>query len=241
MLDDLSKAMLVLTMLTAAACSDGGSDEPAGGSGSPAGGASDRAGSGAGGGSPVVSGGTAPVGGAGAGAGGGGGSASPGGAPATGGGGQAGGGAGGAGGGGAASSGLDAPDNEQELVAFLDAKQYLGWAKEAEYHASTGPHGDAVRVYYSPIAALALTSGAATFPMGAASVKELTSGGSLYGWAVWVKVQDATESGHGFFWYEVIRQGPGKQTVYGNARGSDDCVGCHSGGKDYDLSTLPFQ
>jgi hypothetical protein len=127
------------------------------------------------------------------------------------------------------------------LLAFLDAKTYAGWAKEAEFHASTGPHGDAVRTYYSPKAALALKSGATTFPAGAATVKELTSGGSLYGHAVWVKVQDATDAGNGFFWYEVINQGGGKKSVYGNALGSGDCVGCHSAGKDYDLSTLPFE
>jgi hypothetical protein len=140
-----------------------------------------------------------------------------------------------------AGSSLEAPDQEQALVAFLNAKQYAGWAKEADYHKSTGPHGDAVRVFYSPKAALALAGNAATFPAGAAAVKELTSGGSLYGWSVWVKVQDATDGGNGFFWYELIHQGGGKESIYGNARGSGDCVGCHQAGKDYDLSTMPFQ
>ncbi len=138
-------------------------------------------------------------------------------------------------------SGLDAPSNAAELVAFLDAKKYSGWAKEAMYHQSSGPHGDGVRVFYSPKAAAALKSGATTFPAGAAVVKELSSGGSLYGHAFWVKVQDATDSGKGFYWYEVIHQGAGKDSIYGNALGSDDCVGCHSAGKDYDLSTMPFE
>jgi len=145
------------------------------------------------------------------------------------------------GGAGAASSGLDAPDNASALQAFLDAKQYSGWAKEAAFHASSGPHGDAVRVYYSPKAVAALKGGADTLPAGAATVKELTSGGSLYGWAVWVKVQDATDNGKGFYWYEIIHQGGGNNSIYGNALGSDDCVGCHVAGKDYNLSTLPFQ
>jgi hypothetical protein len=150
--------------------------------------------------------------------------------------------AGGASGGGAGgASSLEAPDEEQTLVMFLNAKEYSGWAKEADYHKSSGPHGDAVRVYYSPKASQALTVGAPTFPAGAAAVKELTSGGSLYGWAVWVKVQDATDNGNGFYWYELIHQGGGQDSIYGNARGSGDCVGCHMTGKDYDLSTLPFQ
>jgi hypothetical protein len=142
---------------------------------------------------------------------------------------------------GGVSSLLDAPSNASELQAFLDAKRYSGWAKEAAYHQSSGPHGDGVRVFYSPRAAAALSSGAATFPAGAATVKELSSGGSLYGWAVWVKVQAETNGGNGFYWYEIIHQGGGKDSIYGNALGSNDCVGCHVAGKDYDLSTLPFQ
>lgn len=136
---------------------------------------------------------------------------------------------------------LDAPEVEPALLAFLDAKQYSNWAKEADYHPSAGPHGDAVRVFYSPKAARALAGGAETFPAGAAAVKELSSEGSLIGWSVWVKVQDATDAGNGFYWYEVVRRSDGKESVYGNARGSRDCVPCHAGGKDYDLSTLPFE
>lgn len=142
---------------------------------------------------------------------------------------------------GGALAALDAPDEAQALVGFLEAKQYAGWAKEAESHPSAGPHGGSVRVYYSPKAAAALKTGAATFPAGAASVKELTSGASVYGYSVWVKVQEATDSGNGFFWYELSHRDGGNDTVYGNARGSKDCVGCHGAGKDYSLSTLPFE
>lgn len=136
---------------------------------------------------------------------------------------------------------LDAPDETQALVAFLEAKQYADWAKEFDIHPSAGPHGEGVRVYYSPKAAAALNSGAATFPAGAASVKELTSGGSLYGYSVWVKVQDAADGGNGFFWYEAIHQPDGSDIVSANTRGSSACVGCHRAGKDYLLSNLPFE
>jgi hypothetical protein len=151
------------------------------------------------------------------------------------------GGAAGSNGSGGLAATLDAPDEATALVAFLEARQYAGWAKEAEYHSSAGPHGGGVRVYYSPKAAAAVRSGAANLPAGAASVKELTNGGALYGYSVWVKVQDTTDGGNGFYWYELIRQGDGKDSVYGDARGSSDCVGCHSSGKDYNLSTLPFE
>jgi hypothetical protein len=72
-------------------------------------------------------------------------------------------------------------------------------------------------------------------------VKELSSGYSVYGYSVWVKVEEATDAGNGFFWYEIVHHGGGDDSVYGNARGSGDCVGCHSAGHDYDLSTLPFE
>lgn len=144
-------------------------------------------------------------------------------------------------GGGGGAMVLDAPDSEQALLAFIAGKQYVGWAHEADYHVSAGPHGDHVKVFYSPKAAAALTAKAGTFPAGAAAIKELSSGFSVYGYAVWVKVQDATDNGNGFFWYEIIHQGGGQDSIYGNARGSGDCVGCHSAGKDYDLSTEPFQ
>ncbi len=136
---------------------------------------------------------------------------------------------------------LDAPADAESLLPFLTRRQYAGWAKEEGYHPSTGPHGDAVRVYYSPKAAAALEAGALTLPSGAAAVKELTSGGSLYGFSVWVKVRDAADRGNGFFWYEIIQHGGGNDTIYGNAFGSEDCVGCHQAGKDYNLSTLPFK
>lgn len=155
--------------------------------------------------------------------------------------GESGNGAGGNGAGGAPSATLEAPDEEQSLLAFLDAQEYAGWPKEDDYHPSAGPHGDQVRVYYSPKAAAALNSGAATFPAGAAAVKELASGGSVYGYSVWVKVQDATDAGNGFYWYEIIRHDDGTSNVYGNGRGSKVCTGCHQAGKDFDLSTLPFE
>lgn len=135
----------------------------------------------------------------------------------------------------------DAPDDEQDLVSFLGARSYSSWAKEADHHPSAGPHGNDVRVYYGPKAARALQSGAPAFPLGAAAIKELESGGSIYGWSVWVKVEDASDGGNGFFWYERTESTDGTVSVSGNGRGDRNCVGCHRAGKDFDLSTLPFE
>jgi hypothetical protein len=135
---------------------------------------------------------------------------------------------------------FEAPVEETALLAFLDEKQYATWPKEAAIHDSAGPHGEAVRVYYSPKAAAAFGRGETNLPAGAASVKELSRDGKLYGYSVWVKVQEQADAGRGFFWYEIVN-GNGTSTVYGNALGSPDCVGCHAAGTDYSLSTLPFE
>jgi hypothetical protein len=132
---------------------------------------------------------------------------------------------------------LDAPDSAAELVPFLEAKQYAAWAAEPDYHLSAGPHGDGVRVFYSDKAAAALSAKQASFPAGAAVVKELTSQGFLYGWAVWVKVQEDSDDGRGFYWYELIKP----DIVYGDERGSNDCVGCHTTDHDFLLSSGEFE
>lgn len=139
----------------------------------------------------------------------------------------------------AGSASLDAPAEASALRPFLESKSYSKWAAEADYHPSSGPHGEAVKVFYSAKAAAALTAGSATFPQGAAVIKELTSGGSLYGWAVWVKVDADSAGGNGLYWYELI-QGDAGDKVYGDARGSSDCVGCHAPGRDYLLSDGKF-
>ena len=135
---------------------------------------------------------------------------------------------------------LDAPAEEEALVAFLDAMGYADWAAEPDYHDSSGPHGPGVRTFYSPKAVQALESGAEAFPAGAATVKELTSEGFLYGWGVWVKAQDDSDGGNGIYWYELIRGEDGDQ-VYGNAFGSNECIGCHSGGFDFLLSDGTYE
>jgi hypothetical protein len=127
---------------------------------------------------------------------------------------------------------LDAPDQQSELVAFLSRSDYGDWAAEPAIHGSSGPHASAFRVYYGPIAARALSEGADTFPKGAAVVKEFEAGG----WAVWIKVDADSDEGRGFFWYEQVGD-----SIYGNARGSRACVGCHSRGRDFLLSSGNFE
>lgn len=156
--------------------------------------------------------------------------AGSGGAPAASGGGSATGG-GSAAGGGTASGGstaltLEAPDNAASLLPWLEARTYAGWRAEPEYHASSGPHGDGVKVFYSPLALESVDASEPILRPGGAIVKELTyanSDSSIYGWSVYVRGTTA-EGAASYYFYEIIKP----STVYGDAYGSTECTGCHS-------------
>lgn len=141
---------------------------------------------------------------------------------------------------GPASAELDLPSNSAELLPFLETGMYRDWQSEADFHVSSGPHGGQVRVYYSPKAAESLSAKRSAFPRGAATVKEATTDGVLSGWSVWVKVQNTSDEGNGFYWYEVVKQSP-QNRVYADAIGSPVCTDCHSAGKDYLRSAGTFE
>jgi hypothetical protein len=117
---------------------------------------------------------------------------------------------------------LDAPDHPGDLLPWLEAKSYKSWKAEPDYHESSGPHGDAVKVFYSPLAMESLSRNESILRVGGAVVKELTSSGSLYGWGVYVR-GNAEPGAASYYFYELIKP----DTVYGDAYGSGDCVGCH--------------
>jgi hypothetical protein len=120
---------------------------------------------------------------------------------------------------------LDAPDTAAELLPWLEAKSYESFVAEPAYHESSGPHGDAVKTFYSPLAMESLIAGESIIRSGGAVVKELTSGGSLYGWGVYVRGTNA-EGAASYYFYELIKP----NTVYGDAYNSNECTGCHQDG-----------
>lgn len=120
---------------------------------------------------------------------------------------------------------LDAPDTADVLVPWLEAGNYKTWLAEPEYHESSGPHGDAVKVFYSEKAVASLTSGDLDLSPGSAVVKELTSAGNLYGWGVYVRGRDL-DGNAGIYFYELIKP----SQVYGDAYNSGECTGCHTNG-----------
>jgi hypothetical protein len=114
------------------------------------------------------------------------------------------------------------PTSPAELLPWLEAGQYRAWDCEAEPHAARPPgaHGS-TRICANALLAGAGPSGA--FPVGAAAVKELVGGDTLYGWAVSVKTGESGAAGEGWYWYEVV-----EGDVYAEGFGIAACSGCHA-------------
>ena len=120
------------------------------------------------------------------------------------------------------------------IRSFLRDKAYGDWRAEPAIHASTGPHGR-VRVYFNDVLATSLESDATTFPLGAASVKELYDDTTLSGYAFMLKVQESGAP-EAWLWWEGFAPEFEAQ-VYG--RGIGGCDGCHGQGRDKVVSRLP--
>jgi hypothetical protein len=111
------------------------------------------------------------------------------------------------------------PRGHAAVIAWLAEGHYLTWACEEAPHPARPPgaHG---RNRICSNTALA-GSAAGTFPVGAASVKELHDGGGITGYAVGLKLTAGTDRAS-WYWYESI----GDQVVADGA-GVSLCAGCH--------------
>lgn len=123
--------------------------------------------------------------------------------------------------------------------AWLQKKEYTAWRKESAPHPSAGPHGATVLTYLAPKLDGSLAAGSAEHPRGSAAVKEFIANGQVTGWAAYVKTQDASDTGKGWYWYEVFDSKPGASPIEG--QGKTTCTGCHSAGKDFVRSPYPLQ
>ncbi|MEO7736372.1 MAG: hypothetical protein ABIY55_35770 [Kofleriaceae bacterium] len=141
---------------------------------------------------------------------------------------------------GAASAGDDLTDPElpargtADLPAWLAAGYYRAWHCEPEAHdaRAPSPHG---RNRICNNAALH-AAGPGAFPAGAASVKEISDGGTM-SFAVSRKLSDAT-GGDAWYWYESNPSDP--DHVYANGPGIPGCTGCHGGAaRDYVFTVVP--
>ena len=133
------------------------------------------------------------------------------------------------------------PTQPAELQRWLASGAYKAWPAESKEHPSDGPHGDAVKTFVSPLLASSLAAGAHEHAKGAAAVKELYTKGKHSGWAVSVKVADASDAGRGWYWYEVFSTKPTAKPKYAGV-GFELCRDCHAaGGTDLVLLPYPLQ
>ncbi|MGF1465640.1 MAG: cytochrome P460 family protein [Sandaracinaceae bacterium] len=138
----------------------------------------------------------------------------------------------------------EVPTDNDELLEWLRARRYEEFAaQESTTHSGRGPHpevGNPVRVFLSPALAASLEAGNEAHPAGAGAVKEMFNAqDELVGWAVEVKVQDDSAGGAGWFWYEVTSTEADAEPV-ASGTGVALCVGCHGPGRDYVLTSYPF-
>jgi hypothetical protein len=124
------------------------------------------------------------------------------------------------------------PGGGAALLAWLEDGGYERWLTEPEPHASSGPHGR-VRTFVNDALAGSLGAGAEMHPRCATSVKELFSDTDdrADGWAVSLKLDDESDSGRNWYWYEYL-----DGTTHVDGAGAGSCTGCHADGDDYYLS-----
>lgn len=120
---------------------------------------------------------------------------------------------------GAADVGQVPPMGHAMLTEWLAAGHYLAWACEPQPHPARPPGAHGTNRICSNAALSA--SAAGTYPIGAASVKELYSSGSISGYAVGRKVTGGADAAS-WYWYEVIGT-----SLVADRIGAGICAGCH--------------
>jgi hypothetical protein len=134
------------------------------------------------------------------------------------------------------------PTSPDTLRRYLDDKLYEQLPfSNAEVLRSSGPHGFQ-RTFMNTLLAESLEEGATQHPAGAAAIKALYGQDktTLKGWAVQVKVQDDSDAGRGWYWYEILDLRDGAAPV---ADGNDEplCINCHVAGADFIRSPFPLE
>lgn len=135
----------------------------------------------------------------------------------------------------------EVPSEPAAMLEYLRSGAYKSFASESRPHASTGPHGGRVLTYVNDVLAESLAAKNAEHPRCAASVKELFLGKSeVSGWAVFVKTEEGSAKGKGYYWYEITSTRAGARAEY-EGQGINVCVGCHSAGRDQFRAPWPLQ
>jgi hypothetical protein len=129
------------------------------------------------------------------------------------------------------------PTEAAALRTWLESGTYLDWEAESAPHPGTGPHFGVVRVFVNDALFGSLSDDLPQHPNGAAAVKELygNAASAVRGWAVMVKVQDDSDAGNGWYWFETFG------TFSSGGIGIRGCTVCHSSGNDFVRIPFPLQ
>ena len=112
------------------------------------------------------------------------------------------------------------PRGADDVLTWIEAGHYNTWACETGSHPPRPGSGHGPNRVCSNDALVA-TAELDVFPIGAASVKEFESDGSIAAFAVYRKMTEAT-GGDSWYWYEGTRDGN-----VANGQGDATCTGCH--------------
>lgn len=118
------------------------------------------------------------------------------------------------------------PQGHTPLKAWLEAGHYQAWTCEAEAHPARPPGAHGSNRICSNAALSASANG--TYPVGAASVKELYQNGRVTGFAVGLKLAEG-DAASSWYWYEAFGN-----NVIADGANRGICVNCHAGApRDY--------
>ena len=112
------------------------------------------------------------------------------------------------------------PRGHAALKAWIAADHYKSWACEDAPHPARPPGAHGTNRICSNTALSMSASG--TYPIGAASVKELYSSGSISGYAVGIKIADG-DAASSWYWYEAFGD-----SVIADGVNKGICVNCHA-------------
>ena len=133
------------------------------------------------------------------------------------------------------------PIEKEQLLNWLNGNYYSNWYGQSTTHPSFGPHDD-VKVYYNSILETSMRAGNKSHPVGATSIKEQHKDGKHYGWSVAIKVEEESNYGDGWYWFETLDK-KDKSKIAFSGLGHQACTGCHNQprSKDLILSGYPFK
>lgn len=118
------------------------------------------------------------------------------------------------------------PQGHVAIKAWLAAGHYKAWACEDAPHPARPPGAHGTNRICSNAVLSASASG--SYPVGAASVKELFQNGNVTGYAVGLKITEGNAAGS-WYWYEAYGDG-----VIADGTNKGICVNCHAGApRDY--------